>query len=553
MGTRVSRAAFAPACALSIALAFAGTSCGKSSGGKSESSGKGDEQAGNGSAVVAELPPLEPRPLGLAELTDYAYSTQGDARKRFGAITAAEKEGRWKEAEAVCRELVARDPGHLEAQWHLASELARQGRFDEAVEPLSVAVAGDFMRWGDRSASARALRGFNASPQGPRFAHLVETYRDEFQRAISESLLIVGRRGKPWPARGSGATTINHRSEIYAYALGAKRFLRVSRTNGSLVGFVRSHEANQLGYVAYRRVWLPDEEQRASGAQPYLRRVRVGVIDLGAARMSLREVTFEDVTWIELFYAEVEGKGPRLVARIRPVDPARGERLVQTYEIDAERGKADPIEPTALGADVLRVGYETADMRRPRPIAVTADWGRDGSAGSLRLDRTRKTITLPAGESAARDSIIWSPRGSRLAFSTVAVDPCAEDAKERAVALYAVEAATGKLRKIATGEGAFAPVWLDETQLAYVDKSAGEPGVRLIDVTTGEEHANLQSPGGMGTDWLQARAPCSVEADLDREAGASDDEVLFEEDEDSGDELPDDTAAPSEAPATKKP
>lgn len=553
MGTRANRAALRHACVAAIAISATGLGCGKGSGDKRNGAGEDHAASSESGTPPVELPPLEPRPLGLARLTDYGYSTKGDARKRFGAISAAEKQGLWKEAEAVCRELIGRDPGHLEAQWHLASDLARQGRFDEAVQPLSIAVAGDFMRWGDRSQRARALRGFNASPQGPRFARLVELYRDEFQRAIGEALLVVGRRGKPWPARGTGATTLNHRSEIYAYDLEGARYLRVSRTNGSLVGFVRSRSANRLGYVSYRRVWLPDEQQGSSGAKPYLRRVRVGVVDLGNARMSHREVTFEDVSWLELFYAEDERNGARLVARVRPVDPARGERLVQSFEIDAARGKAVPISPLSAAFDVLRVGYDSVAMRRPRVSGVTADWGRDGSAGALRIERTRKTITLPVGESAARDSMVWSPSASRLAFSTKAADPCSDAAKERAIVLYVVEAATGKLRAIATGEGAFAPVWLDDTRLAYVDKSTGAPSVRLIDITTGEEQAHLDSPGGVGTAWLPARAPCSGAIAIDSEAGAADEEIFFEEEDDSEDERADEAAKATPTPSEKRP
>jgi len=540
MGTRATPAALGLARALSIAVGLLlCASCGK--GGGATGGGRADDsgQAGDSGAGAADLPPLQPLPMGLAELSGFAYSSKGDARKRFGAVSAAEKRADWAHAAAACRELIERDPSHLEAHWHLASALARQGRFDAAVAPLSTAVAGDWMRWGERSLRARALRGFHPSPQGARYARLVEAYRDEFQRALGDALLVVGRRGRPWPARGTGATTVNHRSEIYAYVGDSKRFLRVSRTNGSLVGFVRSRAAKQLGFVSYRKVWVPDEKKAAGGAQPYIRQARIGVIDLDRARMSLREVTFDDVRWIELFYADQGKNKPRLLVRVRPVEPARGERLVQTFAIDAEAGRAKEIKPVSQGPDVLRVGHDSVEMMRPSVEGVTADWGRDGSAGAFRIDRTRKTITLPAGESAGRNSMIWSPKASRIAFATAAVNPCSDEAKEREVALYVVEAATGKLRKIAQGEGAFAPVWLDDTRLAYVDKSAAEPGVRLVEVTSGEKLANLQSSGGLGTDWLPARSLCSVQGEEEEALGSPDEEVFVGEEEEAAEDSSD--------------
>jgi hypothetical protein len=116
-----------------------------------------------------------------------------------------------------------------------------------------------------------------------------------------------------------------------------------------------------------------------------------------------------------------------------------------------------------------------------------------------------------------------------------------------------VEAATGKLRAIATGEGVFAPVWLDDTRLAYVDKSTGEPSVRLIDVTTGDEQAHIATPGGVGTDWLPAGAPCAAGLAREMEAHSPEEEIFFEEEEDSEDAELDAVADPDDPSSEKRP
>jgi hypothetical protein len=49
-------------------------------------------------------------------------------------------------------------------------------------------------------------------------------------------------------------------------------------------------------------------------------------------------------------------------------------------------------------------------------------------------------------------------------------------------------------------------MWVSEQRLAYMDTAGAASVVRIIDVATGEELAQLEAEGGAGTDRLVGRA-----------------------------------------------
>lgn len=468
--------------------------------------------AGEDARAVAPdppLPPAEPLALGKPDLDGYAYN-RGPARPPFVRAVQAERASQWATVAAASREALALDPGHLEASWTLATALARQGAHDQVLAPLSVAVAGDWMRWGERSLEDEALQGFLRSAHGPRYRDLVEIYRERYRRTLAGGVLVVGRRGAPWYPRRKGAVTINHRSELYAHDLETRRYVRVSRTDGALVGYVRAPVGAGLVYASYRRVVVP-----AAGV-PYLGEVRVGAVDLDQGRMSAREVAFADVAALHLGYeAGPDGGAPVPVARVH----AARDGSVRGFTLDFENGQAQELAAPGAdagagagtpagatmpaGAATLVVTAAGVHERRIPVDGVAADWDDAGTAGAFRLQRTRRTVTLAAGESANGHSMVWSPTRARLAFATAAADPCAADAAARRVRLYVVEAATGKLHQVAESEGDFAPVWLDDARLAYADASA----VVLVDAVAGDAAVRLEASGGVGTNRLPGRLP----------------------------------------------
>jgi len=242
-------------------------------------------------------------------------------------------------------------------------------------------------------------------------------------------------------------------------------------------------------------------------------------VDLDVGAMSRREVVLEDVVELELGYQIIEQAGearPALIARVRSPDAAG----IAIYRVDIEAGRAHRLDATELppSGQRLRVGHRFAELRRIPIPRVTADWDDDGAAGSFHLDQTRKTITLASGLQVNGHTMTWSPARTRLAFTTMADDPCSGDQSGRMVILYATDAATGKLREVTRGPGPLAPVWLDEQRVAYTDRTERSPAVIIADVLSPETRDRLTTRGGLSTHHLAEEPFCLPDASRDDES-----------------------------------
>jgi hypothetical protein len=477
--------------------------------------------------VPVPLPPATPLPLGKPTLAEFTYN-RGTAIAALERALAAEAAGDWSAAGAAAEEALRAVPGNLEAAWILALMRARMGQTAGVLEPLSLAVAGDWLRWGARARQEPALAAFRESPHGERFRELADIYDRGFRQALAEDLLVVGRRAAPRHPARTGTFRVNHRSEIYAWNAESDRYVRASRTDGSLVGYVRAPSGRSLLHASYRRVRVPAQGPAA------LLDVSVGGVDLEQAR-TLGDVVFEDVARIEIGFAHEPGapgarpapgadSEPAALVPVARVQTAR-DGAWRMYALDLAAGAARPLnvdalaaaDGAALAAGKLVVSFDAVYLDRLPVDGVMADWDDAGTAGAFRIARTRKTVTLAAGESADGHGMVWSPTRARLAFATAALDRCAADPAARRVTLYAVDATTGALHAVATGEGDFAPLWLDDTRLAYVQESSdaapgaaadAAPGARampvvtIVDVVTGAVLARLEGPAGVGTTHL---------------------------------------------------
>jgi hypothetical protein len=210
------------------------------------------------------------------------------------------------------------------------------------------------------------------------------------------------------------------------------------------------------------------------------------------------------------------------MARVRAPAPAAqaAPAAPQQFLIDTASGQARPVQPSKKASvrpagDVLHVGYDATERLRIPIEGVMADWDDLGAAGSFRLERTRKTVTLAGGELAHGHTMSWSPAQGRLVFATLAEEPCAASVQQ--VTLYVVEADTGNLRALATGPEPLAPVWVDEQRLAYVDSAGRVSAVRVMDVATGEEVARIEAGGGVATDRVVGRVPVRRCSDDEKE------------------------------------
>jgi hypothetical protein len=448
-------------------------------------------------AEAAFAAELEPVPLGLPSVESFSYAT-GPGQKHLRKALAARDRGDWRAVRAACEEAIVADPAHLEAHRLLASALASLGEERGVARHLHIAVAGDTMRYGTGWEKDPALAAYLAGPRGARVRERLAAVRAEFATRAQRGLLVVARRAAV-PALRAGAQDVLLRAEIYAWDAESARFLRVSRTNGNVLAFLRAPGGDRLAYVAFSRA-----RGEAAGKPAALLDPRIGAVDLAAPAMSPRTVRFQDAVGLRV---EWDADGRLLAVAGDPDDPRLRPLLV---DVGAGRTR-DPGKLVAVPRR-LRVRATDAELEELAPEAVEADWD-DGVAGAFRLSTTNKTVTLPTSEHARRASVVWSPGRARLAFATRA-EPCGDDAEARKVELYVVDAASGRLRLIARGEGLGAMAWIDDDRVAYED---GAGGVRVVGLggAGGEivDVAALGAPGGMGLGRVPGDARCAPSAD----------------------------------------
>ena len=382
---------------LSLVVSAACATAGCSEGSSASSSGKAvapPDTAAAGPAAAVPIPP--PLPLGKATLDEFGYR-RGPGRAAYDRAVKAEKLAKgdddWQTVIDACREALAADPGHLDAAWLMAAAHARKGEHARVLAPLSHAVAGDWGKWGERSLVLPLFEGFLASPSGEAWRALAEDYRAGFGEAARRAVIVLGRDG--------GAP----RGEVYGWDAGTGRWLRLSRTGGTVIAALPGPDGSGLvAYVAYRELNRPGER---SGA---LERPRVAVIDRASGRVS-REMAFDDVDELRLGWKTAQGDDPDIVVVIDGGDD-QGAWLV-----DWKRGhkkKPPASQKLSPGKDVLIVARGQVHRKR-LAAGVTADWDDDGLASAIRLDATRKTVTPPAGLVVDGHGLVWSPdrRGSR--------------------------------------------------------------------------------------------------------------------------------------------
>jgi hypothetical protein len=420
---------------------------------------------------------------------------RGPGRADFDRAVKAEKAARdasdWKVVVEACRAALAADPGHLDAAWLLAAALARIGEHDAILAPLSVAVAGDWAKWGERSLTLPLFADFLASPAGEAWRQLAEQYRVAFAQSARRSGIVLAH-------------------ELYAWDPETARWLRLTRTGGTVVASLPGPAGSGLvAYVAYRDLSKPGDRRGA------VKRPRIGVVDLGSGRVS-REVAFTDVDELRASWraAAKPGDEPSIVASI---DGGRDQGL---WLVDWERAhKKHPAASAkvAVGADQVIVSKGQVRRRRLPVPGVTADWDDAGLASAIRLDATRKTVTPPEGLLVDGHALAWSADRAHLAMVAMPDGDCAAPA-----AVFVVDAGTGKLREVGRAP-APAPAWVDDRRLAY---TAGERVV-IVDAATARVERELTATMPLATAVLD-RA-CAV---------ADDEEILFVggEDEETDDE-----------------
>src|SRR5947207_1279756 len=133
---------------------------------------------------------------------------------------------------AAWRQALAADPTHVDAAWLLAAALAEQKKWNDMLEPLQLAVAADFQKYGTPALELAQLQPFLATPTGEAWKRRVDDDRAAFLEVLSRAIVIEAD------------------GELYAFDPKLSRYHRLTRTGGGVVGALWAPPgARDLAYV----------------------------------------------------------------------------------------------------------------------------------------------------------------------------------------------------------------------------------------------------------------------------------------------------------------
>ena len=420
---------------LAVLVALAGAAagaCGRKS--SSQAVEKHDAASARDAATApAEVPA---RPLGMPDVTAYAWRKRG-GQPAFRLARKAEDKEDWATVVTTCRQALAADPGHLEAAWLLAAALGKLGKLGEVVEPLQLAVAGDFGKWGPASLELPALQPFLATPVGEAWRRRVETDRAAYVTALARAMIVVA----------SG--------DLYAFDPETSRWLRLTRTSGQVIGTLSTPSAHRIAYVTRTR------SKTKSG-------VAIGFIDLARGR-TWRPIALGPPTTLQVAYSAKAPIGLWIGA---------GTPKPSTWRVLDEDNKLRPLPAKTArpGGPWLEVVGHTATVHAIPAPTVSADWDDRGLASAIRIGSSHRVVAAPNPGLIDGNTVTWSPDRSHLAFIAQLDESCLPGAISAAA--FVADAATGGVQELERAARGMSIEWLTDRRLAV----AGDRGVTIVDL-----------------------------------------------------------------------
>lgn len=481
-------------------------------GGKKEESKPAKEDAAAGPTVA----PIAIPTSGIEAITRMNYGWPSAGAKEYArAQVACCSKGKqdWAAAKAYTEAALAKDPQHIGAHWLLGVALVQQGDHAAAVDHLVQAIASDHGKYGPELASAKDLEPFLATQHGTSVKELAQKIGEDYKKRASTGLLVVARRSAfTWP-KEAGERLASSRGELYAYDRETRRYLRMTHTNDSVVGFVRSPSGDELAVLGFDKIDRP----KGDDVTPVITRAWVLVMDTKDWKVSGKATITGSAREIALGY----GGGENLLVATAPANGRWGVGAPVVMSIDRSTGKTTKV---AAELPLPRIVFSLEDgrvMRQP-PEGVKASWtGDPPTAPSLEVNG--KQIAVQESGAATRHTVAIG--ATHVAFAT-AVDPCAQDT---APSLYVADLKTGTQKHLLTAKSRFGTRWMTPTLLAYED---GDGAIRIWDSTTGREQPpKLVNKPGLALDVLSlAPAPlCKTTPPVTEPGNGSGDELPPEE------------------------
>lgn len=517
-------------------------------GGKKDADKPAEDKKADGGApadaAAAEIKASDLPELGFDQLRRFNYP-YGDGAAAFTKATAAykAKPRDWAAVRTHAEAAIAKDPHHLDAHRMLAAAMAQDGDYTQAATHVLTALAADWTKQGAAAPADADLAGFWSSPAGAKLTATAAKIKEQFLAKASagapSGLWLLGRRSTFKLPEKAGVQSATTRGELYAYDRESKRFLRISQTDHSVAGFLRSPSGKELVLIGFDRLEVPagaakpaakpaggavtkpgeDAEpppepaadpmptEETGGAPPApvagpaLKIARGFAVILDAATFEPlgKRISLPKGEQLAIGYAA----GERLIAIVTASGAWDGGGEAQWLSIDTTTGKTTKTQP-AMMERVVSISATGGDVLEP--VAGLRGSPETGANLSELSTESGTAISIPDGATASRRSLSLAPDKARLAFAT-SPDPCNPDA---APSLYVADAATGAPKHLLTGKSRFLSRWLDATTLAYEDP---EGGIRLWDATSGRESLRLADKGGLALAFLAvSAAPACVAA-----------------------------------------
>jgi hypothetical protein len=388
--------------------------------------------------------------LGMPDLAAFGWRKR-PGQPAFRIAREAEERGDWAEVAASCQRALAVDADHLDASWLLAVALAKLGRLDEVIAPLSRAAAGDLGKWGQASIELPGMQGFLATAVGQAWRRRVEQDLKRLVETIMRSVIVTAD------------------GELYAVELEPRRWHRLTRS-GTVIGGFAVPAAHRLAYVVRTR-------HKAA------RQLGVGVVDLATAK-----------TWLPL---PLGAAGPIAIAYSARTPTglwigAGGPRTAQWRQLDADY-KLRPLPPRTPrppGAWLEVTGHAAVHLHA-LPPDITADWDDQSLASAIRIGTSNRVVSVPSPGLIDGNTAAWSPDRVRVAFVAQLDDHCAAGAVNTAA--FVADAATGAPRELERAAGGIALAWLTERRLAV----AGDRGVAIYSLDDGAPPIAIDGATGL--------------------------------------------------------
>ena len=430
-------------------------------------------------------PVLRPLALGLSDLAGFGYRGRS-GQPAFRLARASEAKGAWAEVVAQCRQALAADPGHLDAAYLYAVALAKTGGGGAQIAAaLGTAVAGDFAKWGAASLAQPALQPFLASALGQAWRRRVDQDRAALVAALARSLIVTAQH------------------DLYAYDGVAKRWFRLTRTGGAVVGALHVPSQHQLAYVTRARV------TRAGTSRT---RIAIGIVDLATGRTRRAvELPVPASAKLRIGYT-VKGTPGFVVRAGKRVWQLAGDETLALRRVPA---KAHADAPAYL-ADMMRLEVAGRQARIDRAAVpdVTADWDDRSLASAIKIGRSQKVVTVPSPGLIDGDTATWSADRTQLAFIAELSDDCAPGIATAAA--FVADAATGRVHELERAAAGISIEWYGDRTLAI----AADHGVSIV--TVGGD-APVLVPGADGLVTPRRTPTCVPQV-------AGDDPVVEDED-----------------------